>query len=123
MSDFYSSPCTESLLKSLKVSLRTRVILFFEDVESEGHNWIQSTWPIVCGDPGVVLSFQLVLLNSDSVSHPVFMTLSAKSKRQELLTLGTLCTRLREPNVSVTPLARYVLEAKCSLTRSNIAEI
>lgn len=84
MSDFYSSARTESLLKSLKVSLRTRVILFFEDVESEGHNWIQSTWPVVCGDPGVVLSFQLVLLNSESVSHPVFMTLSAESKRQEL---------------------------------------
>ena len=95
MSDFYSSAGIEGLVQSLKASLRTSVILFFEDGENEGHKWIQGTQPVNCRDLGAVLSSQVVLLNSVSVSHPVFLALSAQV-REAGITLGPLLTRLRE---------------------------
>lgn len=45
VSDSCSSAGNESLSKSLKAALGASVVLFFEDVENEGHKWIQATWP------------------------------------------------------------------------------
>lgn len=86
MSDFYSSAGIEGLCRSLSRLLSEQVLFyFFEDRKNEGHKWIQGSQPVACEERGVVLSFQVVLLNSVSVSHPVFLPLSARSKRKELL--------------------------------------
>lgn len=45
MSDSYSSAGNESLSKPVKAALGSSVVLCFEDVENEGHEWIQGTWP------------------------------------------------------------------------------
>lgn len=92
MSDFYSSAGIEGLLKSFKASLGTSVILFFEDGENEGHNYLTGYMGLLpVGTLESCFSFQLELLNSVSVSHPVFLALSARSKRQDsLLVLSAL---------------------------------